>query len=239
MTMDVAPAKLDLGKIMSLTLRIVHENFGPLALIALLCVGLTEGLASLIAWQAPSTNTSGRMVAGVGQAMMQAAIMPRVVAGLNGAKIDFKQSMGQASGLLFPFLGINILAALGIGLGCLLLVVPGLILACGWSVATAARAVEGPGVHRALSRSMALTKGRRWGIFWLGLGYLAVVVMASILVNFLSAALVGQRVTDLAAIPVLTAGASMLGAVGVACLYYELRRTKEGAAPDSVAAVFD
>lgn len=62
------------------------------------------------------------------------------------------------------FFGINFLAGLGIVVGMILLIVPGLILAARWSTANAALLAEGEGVTAALGRSWDMTRASIWSI---------------------------------------------------------------------------
>ena len=62
------------------------------------------------------------------------------------------------------FFGINFLAGLGILLGMILLIVPGMILGARWSAANAALLAEGEGINAALSRSWHMTSASLWPI---------------------------------------------------------------------------
>jgi len=69
------------------------------------------------------------------------------------------------AGKLLPVLGFSILWGLAIGLGSMLLVVPGLILLTMWSAGLPALVAGDTGVFGAFGRSRALTRGSRWRIF--------------------------------------------------------------------------
>ena len=66
---------------------------------------------------------------------------------------------------LGPVLAVFLLTYLGFLVGVLLLVVPGIIVALMWSVATPALIAENLGAVRSFGRSRALTKGSRGKIF--------------------------------------------------------------------------
>jgi len=70
----------------------------------------------------------------------------------------------DGNAVLAAFFGINLLAGLGIILGMILLIVPGLILAARWSAANAALLAEGDGVNAALGRSWHMTGPSLWPI---------------------------------------------------------------------------
>jgi hypothetical protein len=65
----------------------------------------------------------------------------------------------------WPFLGMSILSWLGIIVGLILLIVPGLILLVRWSAATGFVIGRRQGVVEALGSSWDATKGHSWAIF--------------------------------------------------------------------------
>jgi hypothetical protein len=81
----------------------------------------------------------------------------------------------------WPYLALAILSTLGIGLGALLLIVPGLFLWVRWTAAYAFLAAEGSGVIESLAQSFEVTRGNFWPI----LGALVIplgLILASIVV---------------------------------------------------------
>jgi hypothetical protein len=78
------------------------------------------------------------------------------------------------------FFGINFLAGLGIMLGIVLLVVPGLFLAARWSAANAALLSEGEGVNAALGRSWDMTAASVWPI----VGVQLVIFVPALVIGF-------------------------------------------------------
>jgi hypothetical protein len=77
------------------------------------------------------------------------------------------------------FWGVNILSGLGILLGYVLLIVPGVFLSVRWSIASAALLAEEQSVSGALGESWALTRPSQWSI------------LAVLLVIFVPAVVVG------------------------------------------------
>ena len=69
----------------------------------------------------------------------------------------------------WPYVGMAILSAIGIVLGMILLIVPGIILLVRWSAASGYLIGEGQGVTESLSSSWSATKGHSWPIFFAGL----------------------------------------------------------------------
>jgi hypothetical protein len=90
---------------------------------------------------------------------------------------SFSAVKGQIAGVI----GLSILVGLGVGLGFLLLIVPGVLLALSWSLAVPAKVLEDKGATDAMSRSSELTKGNRGRIFVIWFLFL----VASIGINLL------------------------------------------------------
>jgi hypothetical protein len=82
-----------------------------------------------------------------------------------------------------PVLGLTILWGLGVGLGWILLIVPGIILMMMWSVALPALIGENLGIIESFGRSRELTKGSRLVIFGLLLVALIIVYLPMLLLG--------------------------------------------------------
>jgi hypothetical protein len=67
--------------------------------------------------------------------------------------------------VVLPLIGAGILSGLAIGIGFLLLVVPGLILLTIWAVIAPVIVVERSGVMAAFGRSRELVRGNGWQVF--------------------------------------------------------------------------
>ncbi len=89
----------------------------------------------------------------------------------------FAHSLGNA----IPIFAIYLLCALGWFVGFIGFVIPALIFGTFFSVVVPAYVTEKPGIFGAFSRSRALTKGHRWGIF--GLWVLMVVIFYILIIT--------------------------------------------------------
>lgn len=67
--------------------------------------------------------------------------------------------------VVLPLIGAGILSGIAIGIGMLLLVIPGLILLTIWAVIAPVIVVERSGVMAAFSRSRELVRGNGWDVF--------------------------------------------------------------------------
>ena len=96
---------------------------------------------------------------------------------------------GSVSPVLLPLIAVSLLAGLGIGIGFLLLIVPGLILLTIWSVAAPVTVIERPGVFSAFGRSRELVRGYGWPVFGTVVLVFLLVVAASIAADLIGLAL--------------------------------------------------
>ncbi len=152
---------------------------------------------------------------------------------------------------LLPMIGLTLLWFLGIGLGFMLLIVPGVILITIWVAAMPALVGEGRGVMEAFSRSRDLTRGSRWSVF--GVLFLLIVVFY-VLMFMLLGGLVGgaamgggmdpEKLAAMSSPVFLIASAvigwvtsMLLGAV-ITSIYVELVQIKEGSPTGELSNVF-
>jgi hypothetical protein len=71
----------------------------------------------------------------------------------------------SAAPAIVPLIAFGILYAIGVTIGLILLIVPGLILLTFWSVGAPAIVVEGAGPIEAFARSWRLVRGEAWSVF--------------------------------------------------------------------------
>ncbi len=75
---------------------------------------------------------------------------------------------------------LNVFIQVGVGLGLVLLVVPGLVLFAVWIVAQPVLALERSGITGSLLRSQKLTEGLRTRLVWVALVLLVITVVSSV-----------------------------------------------------------
>lgn len=158
-----------------------------------------------------------------------------------GKTVTIGSSLSAAGGLFLPIWGLSILTGLGLILGFLLLIIPGLYLMTLWVVAIPARIMNGPGVRDAMSASAELTKGVRWQVF--GLILLAGLIVGGCLVSVLAAAAslpAGLELLGTAVLaPVALGLTTVIFAYGSAALYHELKWGSERGPAETTAELFD
>lgn len=172
----------------------------------------------------------------VAQGLLSATLAYAVFRSLQGERAGIGEAISKGFGVILPVIGASILLGIVIFIGSLLLIVPGVILACMYYVAIPAIAVERIGVGAALARSAALTRGHRLSIFVL---FLLLVLGGLGLGAILVAALVASPTAGLIVAALVTAIVGIVGAVTHAVAYHDLRVVKEGVSTSTLVAVFD
>lgn len=255
---SLVDGQFSMGRVVSQTFSTIGRNLAAVATVAFVISLVVVLLASLVSYMAQQATQDGvaslstTIIAGL-VALLIGLVVRTVSTGgithialsdLNGGKASVGQALATGFRLAFPLLGLGIVVGLGVGLASLLLLVPGLMLAMRWAVAVPARVVEGPPMSSALARSGELTAGNRWRIFGLFVALAVFGWVVTFLANGLGYALLsnGAGTVGMVATAILQIIASTVttsvSATGVAVLYAELRRIKEGATPNQLAAVF-
>jgi hypothetical protein len=251
------------GGVASATFGSIGRNFVTFALLAL----LAEVPLQVLQWYTMKSRLGAAAIVGSPGAaitygltliasslltifmvyVLQAAIVYGTITDLNGRRASFGSCLSMALKVALPLIGLSIISGLGTALGFILLIVPGIIVALGWSVAVPVKVVERAGVFESLSRSWELTSGHKGTIFLLAL----VFAIASWIFAALGFAISGvfpfMHPGTAVEFPVvfyvyngvIRAVTAMVGGAGAATIYYQLRAIKEGIAPEKLAAVFD
>jgi hypothetical protein len=171
---------------------------------------------------------------------MIAGVIFGVLAQIGGRTATFQECVTKGVNVWIVIFSLNFVIGLGQTVGFLLLIVPGVFLMVMWAVAVPAQVAENP--KSAMKRSAELTKGRRWTVAGLILAFGASYFLLSFLVGLVGTVLASLSPALTAMQYVLDGGAEivtgLIGAAGSACLYHELRRTREGETSETVAGVF-
>lgn len=93
--------------------------------------------------------------------------------------------------VVLPLIGAGILAGIGIAIGFVLIIIPGLILLTIWSVIAPVIVVERSGAIDAFGRSRAIVKGNGWQVF----GVIIVVYLIITIAGFVLGA-IGAGISD-------------------------------------------
>lgn len=251
---DSRTSSFDLGRVIQRTFEVIGKNFAAFTIAAVVLAGIPAFISAFGQGTALTTGSFagltaifvGGALSLVGTYVLQAAIVYGTVNTFNGRKVTLGAAMGVGFKNFLPLLGLAIIFSLAVGLGMVLLIVPGLILAVLWSVAAPALVVEKRSIFNSLQRSRDLTRGYRWQIFGLIVIYFIVYMVIFTAIGGIGAA-TGGTFTDgsgvmavnLILTPLSTIVVSVIGSAGVAAIYYELRTAKEGVGAEQMASVFD
>jgi len=173
-------------------------------------------------------------------AIAQAATIWAVSEFYLGRETSIRDAYANSKGQMWMVIAITIMVGLASGIGLLLLIVPGLILACRLAVSVPVAIVEKESPVASMERSMALTRGYFWQIFALLLlvGVLSYVVtlllQIPVMVSTVTAAMakhevsLGMTIYSHLAEFVSSVLVGPIGTISVSLMYYNLRVQKEG-----------
>lgn len=246
--------RFDLGRVIERTFGSIGDNAATLLLSALLFVGLPQALWGLVSANWVTEYGWGiAFLGGVGgwivtmacSVLLQGVVTHTVVADLLGKKASMGESVSAALRSFWLLLGVGVLGGLAIALGTLLLIVPGVFLMLIWFVAgPVAVAERGMSLGEVFERSQKLTENHRWTLLLLGVIYVVAAWVIMLMIGMIAGVASGGDMTQMNAIVVVVTAVaqaltSLIAAAGVAAVYVELRTVKEGAAHQSVAAIFE
>lgn len=230
-----APTKrISVGDVVSETFSIYGQNLGALlgsAIVVFIVVGFVAGI--LQAAGGLILVLLAGAVRFAGQALYTGFVV-KLVEDVRDGRRDHGVGdlFSAAAPFILPLIGFGILFGIGVSIGFLLIVVPGLILLTFWSVGAPAIVVEGIGPIDAFGRSWRLVRANAWPVF----GSLLVVLLITIGIWVVLAAIAtpigdGEVATWIASI-VSGALTAPIFALTVTVLYFELA---SGAAPTAAA----
>jgi glycerophosphoryl diester phosphodiesterase family protein len=236
---------LTVGEILDTSFSLYRRHFGALATVALVCTGIPLVLRMFL-------EASGGFLVNLTLGILYAlsVVVLNLVAtaatvfivseSYLGRPLSARDALRRSTPYLGRILVCSLLMAMAVGLGFLLLFIPGVILAVGLALAIPAVVLEpGTSASGALSRSWELTRGARWRIFGLGITLLVLLYVPVVAITGLFALLIPQSGGMFGAASV---GMVMAIAVGglvqmfiyplfycvLTVAYYDLRVRREG-----------
>jgi hypothetical protein len=240
------PGEFRIGRVFTRSYAIYSAHF-----VTFFLLGAISALpALLINWnqlaQSPGRPTPGGTVlilVGVVLSLIigplvQAAMLYGAFQDMRGREVRLGESIGVALRRFLPVLGVAICFVLAIAVGFVLLIVPALMFAAMFFVATPVCVVERLGPLASMTRSRDLTRGHRWKVF----GVVVLLTVINIVVaSVLKLGLVALAGPVLAVTGLLIWGAlyGAYSALIAVVSYRDLRVAKEGIDTEQIAAVFD
>jgi hypothetical protein len=220
-----APAsakRIGVGDVISEAFSIYGQNLGALlgsAILLFIVVGLIAGLLQSVGGIVLILLAAIVRVAGDA---LYVGFVVELVSDVRDGRRD--QTVGDlfsaASPYILPLIGFGILFAIGLAIGFVLLIVPGLILLTFWSVGAPAIVVEGASPIDAFGRSWRLVRGEAWSVFGVLLLVFLIVIAVQAVLGAIGAA-IGAGGLIVAAI-VATAITAPVYALAVSVLFFDL-----------------
>jgi hypothetical protein len=149
---------------------------------------------------------------------------------------SFSKVMGQIGGVVWLSISVGFL----VGLACLALIVPGILLAIRWSLAVPVKVLENKDVGDSMSRSTQLTDGNRGRVFVIWILFIVLSIGVALLLQWpimLAAGVGGRaalqhgavvwRIASLVAAFVSTCLVGPLATIAFSLVYYDERVRKE------------
>ena len=228
---------LSIGEILDGALVLLRRHFALLLGIAVVCEGIPTTMDVYIdltggGSENPGLSLLDRLLTLVGSVLVTGATVRVVSEAYLGQTPLFGDAMRFAGNRFGAVFGANFMSGLLTVLATLLFIIPGIVVACGYSVAAEAAALESGSSSEALKRSWDLTKGFKWKALVLG-----VVSVVLILVVYLGAGMLGGILAGVmggldAVLSVLAACVSLFIYPVISCVftlfYYDLRVRREG-----------
>lgn len=169
---------------------------------------------------------------------LQAGLAFGVVRHLRGGNSSYLGTFANSLRMMLAAALVTLVVGIAIGMGLLLLVVPGVIIALVWWVALPAAVVERSG-FRALGRSSQLTRGYKGQIFGLALILTILQMVVSSIVYMLTRTVMTDPVVGFIAQQLCGVVLAGVWATAVSVTYHDLRVLKEGVDARVVSQVFE
>jgi hypothetical protein len=187
-------AKLDTARVFERTFKIYGDQFTlliPAALVLFIPVALLNAL--ILASGSVLAALLATAVALVAIFWLQGMVVEAARDILDGRRDHTIGSLIEsATPFIAPLLGAGVLVAIGVTIGFILLIVPGLILLTIWAVIVPVIVLERAGVMDSFGRSRDIVRGNGWRVFGVIVVLLLLQLVASAVVN----SIVGEATDD-------------------------------------------
>ena len=221
--------KLDVARVFERIFEIYKDQFTlliPAALVVFVPVALISGLI----YAGDVSIIGGLIVAAIATIAtywFQGMVVEAARDILDGRRDHSIGSLVQSvTPVLGPLIVAGILAGLGIGIGLLLVIVPGLFLLTIWAVIAPVIVIERKGAIDSFGRSRELVRGHGWQVFSvivvLFLVQFIITAVLNAIANSVSDSFVGFTISDL----IVRLLVAPLTALAAAVLFFELKALK-------------
>ncbi|MBO0775526.1 MAG: hypothetical protein J2P34_04380 [Actinobacteria bacterium] len=200
-------------------------HFLPIAFVIYLITAIIVALLAL--GGSPGVGVSG-IINLFAVFLLQAALVTAVQDIRDGrVDLNFAETLSAALKVLLPVAAASILAAIGIVIGFVLLIVPGLILLTFWSLIVPAIVIGRAGIFESFGRSYRTVRGFGWRVFGTYVLVFLILIALNLIVGFLLLVLPVLFRNFIATVVVDTLIAPFLALV-VTLIYYRLTAAHAG-----------
>jgi hypothetical protein len=227
--------KISVGDSLNEVFSIYGSHAGvllPLAFWIYLLVAVVAGIAG---------SSLGLLLVALVISLLAGVLYQGVVVSLVRDVQDGKRDSGmrelidEAMPFLGPLLGAGVLAAIGIGIGMILLVVPGLILLTIWAVIAPVIVIERRGAIESFGRSRELVRGNGWPVFGAVIVALLIAAIANAILTSIASAITDGVILQIVFSALASTVTAPVMALVAAVLYYRLLAAQGQPAPASPA----
>ncbi len=218
--------------------EIYREQFGllvPAALVIFAPIAIINGLILSSGLILAFLLTA--IVGAIGTFLFQGMVVEAARDILDGRRDHTVGSLiGAAAPFIVPLAAAGILASIAIGIGFILLIVPGLFLLTIWAVIAPVIVLEHTGAMGSFGRSQQLVKGFGWPVFGVLFCLFIIQAILSAILNGIVHAIVSNIVGYVIGDLISRALIGPLTALAAAVLYFELKRLRGEPIPGQEAA---
>jgi len=245
-TISGAP-QFSIGGVLSTSFSVLFRNIVPFGAVAIV-IGIPFTLVAIWAGgESAGGSAAPRIILALISLLTTMLITSALTFGafrdLRGQRAGFGEIVARGLNSVFKVIGAALIYSIIVAVALVALIIPGLYLSVIWWVFIPAIVVEGCSVTGSFARSNALTAGRRWQIFFLGLIGVLIQVGFGAVIGFVFGIFIGLGgggTGNLGWIRAIVQElACCFSATMVAVGYYYLRAEKEGIAITDIAKVFD
>ncbi len=215
------------GAVLSRILEIYRDQFGVLVGTAVVLYALQFVIYIVL----PATIGIVLVVLFWALSILYQGMVVELVQDVRDGRRDHSvgQLLRSVEPVFWRLVAVSILFGLGVAVGFVLLIVPGLILIVIWSVVAPVTVLERPGVFGAFGRSRELVRGNGWNVFGVIVMVFVIVVLISIAAGLAASGLgsVGHALVQW----VVNSIIAPITALGASVLYFALLGTPAEAAP--------
>jgi len=213
---------LNVGAVIDRIFKIYVDQASVLLPAAAVVFVLTAILSEVLIAAAPALVLVALVISLVATTLFTGMVV-ELVADVQDGRRD--ATVGQLLGAVKPAVGslilVGIVAGLAIGIGLVLIIVPGLILITIWAVFAPVIVLEHPPGLGALGRSRELVRGNGWQVFAVVFVLvIGVEIVALVIEGIASSAGLGVGIVVRVVVQIL---AAPLAALAASVLYFELR----------------